>query len=508
MAAAVRWVHEYISFFGGDPAQVSVIGHGSGATSAVQLSMSDAIDDGMIAGVVAMSGTPMTKYATDEQPAQSVRQIAELNGCGAQVGKEVELLRCMRNVSAADLVRRDSRVQVERLQGTRVMRSMTGMAGFGPAVGRMFDNRGLPSLIDGRPEEKLQAGRFRRVPLLTGVTRDETAGCLAVNEIRSVFKTATDFLDKLTETLDLGKLLNLGGTTDSQQMRQHKVDLLGVGKVVSLNDYLRVPQQQKPAQILAKLTEATTDALFNLPAVLSAQAWAKVAPSFMYSFEHVGHQAKGRHFLGGLPLVAPAKAESDDSGEGGAGQPDRVAHGDELAYLFDARDIYGNSLGLEMSNATDMRVRNAFTDLVRNFMLSNVNANATTKTATLSANKPSAAFSLFGDIKPSPTNTAFIRIGARPSQSSQSSATAGAEVAHDFRYCQLSVWGAKLQPDRAESCAFLVDQLAALNTLTSNLTDVLGLSGNGKGLLGGLTGPTKQKKRTTGGGLLGLGGLL
>lgn len=326
MAAAVRWVHEYIRYFGGDPQQISVIGHGSGATSAVQLSMSDAIDDGMISGVVAMSGSAMTKYATDDKPTQSVQQIVEVNGCN-QWRREVDIIRCLRNVSAADLVRHDSRLQVSRLQGTQLMRSMTGMAGFVPVVERMFDDRSLPSLIDRRPEDRLKAGGFRRVPLLTGVTRDETANCLVVNEIRSVFKSASEFLGQLSEELDLGNLGN-------------NVDLLGVGKVLSLADYLRVPAQLDAAQILAKLTEATTDSLFNLPAVLSVQAWSKVAPSFLYSFEHVGHQAKGERFLGGLPIVAKRKAAAEET--------DRVSHGDELGYLFDARDIYGSSLGAEV----------------------------------------------------------------------------------------------------------------------------------------------------------------
>lgn len=336
MAAALRWVHEYISFFGGDPHQISIIGHGSGATSAVQLSMSDAIDDGMISGVVAMSGSAMTKYATNDEPIQSVSQIIEANGCG-QWRREVEIIRCLRNVSAEDLVRTDSRVQVSRLSGTQVMRSMTGMAGFGPVVERKFDNRARPVMMDDRPENKLKEGKIRRVPLLTGVTRDETAKCLAVKEIESVFTSSTQFLSQLTHALDLGKLLN--GGSEQTRNPQNKVDLLGVGKVVSLNDYLRVPQQLDAGQMLLKLTEATTDSLFNLPAILSAQAWSKVAPSFLYSFEHVGHQAKGVHFLGGLPIVSRRKEATEDN---------HVSHGDDLGYLFDARDIYGKSLGAEV----------------------------------------------------------------------------------------------------------------------------------------------------------------
>lgn len=84
-------------------------------------------------------------------------------------------------------------------------------------------------------------------------------------------------------------------------------------------------------QTIQKLTEATTDALFNLPAILTSQTWSKVAPAYLYSFEYVGQNvAKGSAFLKGLPIVSNPKPSNQS-----------VAHGDDLAYLFDASDIFG-----------------------------------------------------------------------------------------------------------------------------------------------------------------------
>lgn len=90
-------------------------------------------------------------------------------------------------------------------------------------------------------------------------------------------------------------------------------------------------------QTVQKLTEATTDALFNLPAILTSQTWSKVAPAYLYSFEYLGHNAvKGSSFLDGLPIVSNPKPSNQT-----------VAHGDELNYLFDAHDIFGKPLKLE-----------------------------------------------------------------------------------------------------------------------------------------------------------------
>lgn len=95
MAAAIRWVSEYIQFFGGDAKQITVIGHGSGASAATYLTTSR-VPREMISGVVAMSGSPYTQYAIDDTPEQSVKEIATINKCPAT--NETEIVRCLRAV--------------------------------------------------------------------------------------------------------------------------------------------------------------------------------------------------------------------------------------------------------------------------------------------------------------------------------------------------------------------------------------------------------------------------
>lgn len=225
MAAAVRWVHEYIEFFGGDPKQISIIGHGSGATSAIQLSMSEEIDSEMITGVVAMSGSAYTKYQVDEMPAQSMKQIAAINGCDS-AKNEVEIVKCLRKIDADKIILHDTEVQRQRLHGQSMMRAMTGMVGFGPAVGRSFDNRALPMLLDMKPENRVQNGTFKAVPLLTGVTMHETANGFAIQEIETVFRTASEFLGAVSSSLQLDKLF----PKPPGQPSDVNVDLLGIGK--------------------------------------------------------------------------------------------------------------------------------------------------------------------------------------------------------------------------------------------------------------------------------------
>lgn len=138
-------------------------------------------------------------------------------------------------------------------------------------------------------------------------------------------------------------------------------------KSLSLRDYLKVSDKLNVLQVVQKLTEATTDALFNLPALLTTQLWSKLAPSYLYSFEHVGKSSsRGSTFLNGLPIVGNAK--SNDHGA------KTVAHGDELAYLFDAHDIFGRSIAASTTlNADDAEVREIFSNLIKQFVYSNGN---------------------------------------------------------------------------------------------------------------------------------------
>lgn len=116
-------------------------------------------------------------------------------------------------------------------------------------------------------------------------------------------------------------------------------------------------------QVIQKLTEATTDALFNLPALLTTQMWAKLAPAYLYSFEHIGKSSnRGSTFLNGLPIVGNTKSTNN--------APEAVAHGDELAYLFDAQDIFGKPILASNSslNEDDTKVREIFSSLIAQFV--------------------------------------------------------------------------------------------------------------------------------------------
>lgn len=96
MATALRWVHEYIIFFGGDPKRITLMGHGNGAIAAQYLTTTQRSSRSFVNGVIAMSGTAFSHNAIDETPIQSIANMAVKNNC--PITDETELVKCLRRV--------------------------------------------------------------------------------------------------------------------------------------------------------------------------------------------------------------------------------------------------------------------------------------------------------------------------------------------------------------------------------------------------------------------------
>lgn len=106
-----------------------------------------------------------------------------------------------------EIIKEDSKVQIERLQGKQVVRSMTGSVGYGPVVESPAKGRSLPGFIEENPREVFNNGTFKKVPLLTGVLRDETASGFNLNDIEKTFTSATEFLKSVATSLRIDGLV-------------------------------------------------------------------------------------------------------------------------------------------------------------------------------------------------------------------------------------------------------------------------------------------------------------
>ncbi|KAJ8941723.1 hypothetical protein NQ318_023319 [Aromia moschata] len=401
-------------FSGGNPYRIVVMGHGTGASSALLLALSK-IAKGMTSGVVAMSGTAVSNWAIDHTPQNTAVDIAEQNGCPTV--STLTMVKCLQNLPPESVIRGDSNVEFQRLQSRGFVGGLSGGLGSAPVSEGYNDGRSLPGLIEDEPINDLNNKRNPRIPLLTGVTRDETKGAVRGHlkkDIEHKLSTIPNFVDNILVN-NLRGLLVSDKIVASNSNESQKNSLLPL----NFGNYLQT-KRQTLHEVLNKVAEATGDALFNLPAFLTVNQWSKNgAPTFLYSFEHLGRRQKGRSFLRGTPIIGN---ETTDQGLN-----DTVGHGDDLAYLFEVNDVEGNSLETgEKLTDDDKKVREIFTQMISDFARrGRIRING----------KEVESYS--------PEKNNFIQIRAKPA------------LSNNFRVCEMALWSGLLEKLRSDSCSFL-----------------------------------------------------
>lgn len=151
----------------------------------------------------------------------------------------------------------------------------------------------------------------------------------------------------------------------------------------TFNKYFNIFNTRNNSANIAKIAEAMGDSLYNVPAFLTANHWAKKSESFLYSFDHKKTRKCGKTFLSGLPIVK-AKHASDGI------QISHcifkyikytimhfmdiffiiaiISHGDDLGYIFKENTIFGEPTHcIEELNEENERVENIFTNLIAEF---------------------------------------------------------------------------------------------------------------------------------------------
>lgn len=130
-----------------------------------------------------------------------------------------------------------------------MIKSLSGMVGFSPIIEKSFDNRGLPGILDEEPQSIIKSGKFKKIPLLTGVTKHETAHGIHLKNIETIWSSANAFLEKLSNGLQLDKLLNNTNAASNKKLIIPGLENFNLAK------FLKIPDSLNPQQILAKVHE-------------------------------------------------------------------------------------------------------------------------------------------------------------------------------------------------------------------------------------------------------------
>ncbi|XP_025831626.1 neuroligin-1 [Agrilus planipennis] len=94
--AALHWLQENIAVFGGDPTNVTVIGHGTGAACVNFLLTSSAVPEGVLFHrAILMSGSALSPWALVQEPSRYAAQVAIHANCSPEL-PQPHLLKCLR----------------------------------------------------------------------------------------------------------------------------------------------------------------------------------------------------------------------------------------------------------------------------------------------------------------------------------------------------------------------------------------------------------------------------
>jgi para-nitrobenzyl esterase len=244
--SALEWVRDNISFFGGDPARVTIAGESAGAMSVITLLTMPRVA-GLFSQVIAQSGAVQAAA----EPADAAMVTAELaEALGAALAEN--------DVSAAGLAELDPATLIEAQIVVRdALATDPDPARFGPTI--VSGSMAFIPVIDGdilpqHPLAAIAAGAGSDIPLVIGTNSEEFR----------FFLVPPGAIDLISAEVLEGMAAALGANSE----------------------VIRTYQENRPGASAGDLFAAMlTDRYFRLPALAVAEARsAGPAPTYFYEF--------------------------------------------------------------------------------------------------------------------------------------------------------------------------------------------------------------------------------
>nr|XP_001810887.1 PREDICTED: neuroligin-4, Y-linked isoform X1 [Tribolium castaneum] len=308
--AALHWIQENIAVFGGDPTNVTVVGHGTGAACVNFLLTSSAVPEGVLFHrAILMSGSALSPWALIQEPSRYAAQVAIHANCSPEL-PHPHLLKCLRERP------------LETLLSTPVIAPEFAFA-FGPSVDGVVIDTGEPpgdnphyefdalKPVKAEPQNAINilnnvllrksvVSKLSRYDLLLGVVKAEAYFAFNGEDVQ--YGIEADRRSKILRTFV------------RNTYSYHLSEILAT----IVNEYTDWERPvQHPINIRDETLEALSDAQYVAPVVHTADLHsAEHRNSFLYVFDY---QTK----FGDYP------------------QRQGCIHGEELPYLFGAPLVGG-----------------------------------------------------------------------------------------------------------------------------------------------------------------------
>lgn len=279
-AQALKWIKDNISFFNGDPSNVTLFGSSAGGASVELLCLSQ-VADGLFHKAIAQSGSSLNHWAKGNKIKDFAFSIAKRNG--AEVKDTNELLKYLKDLPAADLVNcAYSVVSSEGAEDSLIF-------GFVPSVEKEFPHQ--QSFITEDTLQLLKRGDFLKVPYIAGFCRRESLLITASNP---------KYVEKLVSNKYLIRALPFAVDDSHQKIIEDRLQTVYIDTIK--------PEDEEDNFVIDFLTDVTILSGIYVAAKLMAQ---KNFPVYFYEFAYDG---KLNYLKTALKIERSGACHSDDGG--------------------------------------------------------------------------------------------------------------------------------------------------------------------------------------------------
>lgn len=282
--AGLKWVQENIAQFGGNPNEITLFGHGSGA-AAVDLVTLSPMAEGLVHRAISQSGNAMAPWAVSRDNLKYAIQVAE--GLGHVVTNVKELSNIFTRTSVAALMG-----IINELELT------DNSLAFSPCVENP-DLENVEPFLSKTPKQIIDDGTFLQIPVIIGFVHNE--GTIRAEEafnddwLTRMEESFTDFLQPDLEFTSDADEASVAARIKHFYFGDDIIDLSQIGQYIKYQGHTMI--------MMSSIREARN----------RASQSSVTTPTYLYQYSYKGTL--------GVELEDPLNLDS-------------AAHSDELAYLF------------------------------------------------------------------------------------------------------------------------------------------------------------------------------
>ncbi|XP_054278670.1 neuroligin-4, Y-linked-like isoform X2 [Macrosteles quadrilineatus] len=293
--AALHWVQQNIAAFGGDPDNVTLLGHGTGAACIQFLIMSPTVMPGLFHRAVLLSGSALSSWSLVEDPVYWAVRLARQLDCPVPddlLADHETIVDCLREVPLAKLMKAD-------------IQSPAHLSSFGPSVdGVVIKHNFRKEMLTVSGYNPSSDSPFNSYDLLLGVVSNEVLSRFSLKDLRAGFDVQRR--DKILRTYI---------------RNAYNYHLSEIYYSV-VNEYTDWDRSVDPLAVLGATVSALGDALYNAPLVQTGDMLSTPPlPSGQLS------PTRARTFF----FVFDYQTKDEDNS-----QISGAMHGEELPYIFGA----------------------------------------------------------------------------------------------------------------------------------------------------------------------------